>query len=123
MTRDIQLGAHTLRVVTTYQDYGSGTFRPGVHLFLKGPNGSVNGIGPKAFPLHNRVRRFRSRHPRLWTGWHKRNHSPYYGTLNLYVPVPHLTDRLYYGRRLYRVPGLRYLVQLQYRFFKEVFGR
>jgi hypothetical protein len=52
--QDITLGAHRVRVSISLTDGGSGMYRPGVTFFLNGPNGSVNGIGPKPFPLIKR---------------------------------------------------------------------
>jgi hypothetical protein len=90
--KDFVLGQHVLRVVSTHNDYGSGCYRPGLHLFLKGPNGSISGTGPKGFPLHWKIRKLRARFPRLLTyGWHRRYPGHMRGASNsLYVPIPHL---------------------------------
>lgn len=97
--RDLRIGRHTVRIVTTSRDYGSGMFRPGVRLYLSGPNGSPAGTGPKAWPGHMRVRNLRnwirSRTGRgAYRGW----------TNTLYLPVPHLRWGTCY--RLRRVGGL-----------------
>ena len=105
MTRDFQIGRHTVRLVTTSTDYGSGMFRPGIRLFLKGPNGSPAGIGPKAWPLHWRIRRFRDNHAWAKTGWHRRNHGHYGWSSDIYIPVPHL--KWHQAYRLRRFGGLR----------------
>lgn len=120
MNREFRIRKHFVRVVTTSTDYGSGTYRPGIHLFLRGPNGSPNGCGPKAWPLHMRIRRFRADHQWAKTGWHKRNTGPGHGygwTNAIYIPVPHLTWARAY--KLRRFGGLR-LYKLNYRLVKAV---
>jgi hypothetical protein len=123
MTKDFVIRRHTVRLVTTSTDFGSGMFRPGLHLFLKGPNGSINGVGPKGFPLHMRIRKLRARYPRLLTyGWHRR----YPGHMrnapgSLYVPIPHLRWREQYKLRW--IPGIHSFGRLQYRLAKRYLGR
>jgi hypothetical protein len=53
--QDVKLGAHTVRLSATLNDGGSGMYRPHVTFFLRGPNGSIAGTGPKPFPLLKRT--------------------------------------------------------------------
>ena len=117
MKRDVKIGKHTVRIVTTSRDYGSGMFRPGVRLFLGGPNGSPRGHGPKAWPGHMAVRRFRSTHRWAKTGWAKRNNGQYGWTNSIYLPVPHLKWHQTY--RLRRLGGTRFN-HWQYRLFTRL---
>lgn len=114
MNRAIRIRKHEVRIVTTSEDYGSSMFRPGLRLFLTGPNGSVSGRGPKAWPGHMAVRRFRSSHHWAKTG-HARRFNGHYGWTNdLYIPLPHISwaraRRLHAGR----------LYQWQYKIAKRV---
>jgi hypothetical protein len=111
MNRAFTIRRHTIRVVTTTDDYGSGCYRPGLRLFLDGPNGSPNGTGPKAWPLHMRIRRFRSVHRWAKTGWHRRNHGHYGWTNCIYVPLPHVSWAQ--GYKLRRLGGIRLHLAVQ----------
>lgn len=117
INRVFSVGAHDVRLVTTTEDYGSSTYRPGLRLYLSGPNGSIAGTGPKGWPLHNRIRRFRSRHAWAKTGWHKRNNGHYGWTDALYIPLPHITWA--WGYRWRKVGGLQ-AYQLVYRLYQKV---
>lgn len=117
MKRDFNIGQHTVRVVTTFTDYGSGLYRPGIRFFLTGPNGSPAGRGPKAWPLHMKIRRFRSRHKWAKTGWHRRFNGQYGWTSCIYIPLPHMTWQL--GYKLRRVGGIRLHLAI-YRAYRKV---
>ena len=117
MNRAFQIRKHQGRVVTPSDDYGSGTVRPGLRLSLEGPNGSPAGSGPKAWPGHMPVRRYRSNHHWAKTGWARRNHGHYSWTNSLYIPLPHIKwMRAYKLRRL----GALRLYQAQYRVAKRL---
>lgn len=114
MKRDIRIRQHTVRIVTTSEDYGSSTFRPGVRFFLTGPNGSPAGIGPKAWPGHMRVRQFRNAHNWAKTGWARQfrgTGAGYSWTNSLYVPLPHIKWRQAYRLRRF---GALHLYRWQY---------
>jgi hypothetical protein len=49
MAREVTIGAHTVRVVYAHESHG-GVFSPALWVYLKGPNGSPAGIGPKGWP-------------------------------------------------------------------------
>lgn len=120
MTRDFRIGSHVIRLVTTAVDYGSGCYRPGIRLFLSGPNGSPAGTGPKAWPLHMALRSFRSRHSSLWFGWHKRYGFVPTWTNCLYLPVPHIRWSTAY--RLRRIGALS-LYRADYRLNTRLFAK
>lgn len=86
------LRGHRVRIVFVH-DARAATYKPEVHVYLAGPNGSASGWGPKAWPLQERLRRRRD-------GSYRRSWSS-----GLTVPIPHVTWRA--GYRLRRVGGLR----------------
>lgn len=101
MAREINIGRHTLRFVFDRDAY-AGTFRPELLIFLKGPNGSPAGIGPKG-----------------WPQWLADMFRPYYNqkgrwSNSLHVRIPHVSWRFAYK---YRRFGGMALYRLQSRFY------
>jgi hypothetical protein len=89
---DVNVLGHTVRAV--YWDDAPFTHKPGVTLYLTGPNGSVSGRGPKAWPLQERRRR-RANAKGVYRTW----------TNGVTITMPTLTFRQAY--RLRRLGALR----------------
>jgi hypothetical protein len=87
---DIPVGAHEVRLSISLNDGGSGCYGPQALLFLRGPNGSPNGTGPKTWPLFRKLTlKVRLPHVSWATGYRFRR----VGGLRAYKLVYGLYDR------------------------------